>query len=222
MKTFRIAQYAVLTAATFLVGCAAPTPRADACGDLLSPVVTNSCVVVKGALWRGAKPDASAASELVNLGVRTVVNLELLHDDQSAFRDSRPTVNQLQTVRYFRVRDWEPNVVIAPALLDGHVAEFIAITRTQPQPIYVHCRSGQNRTGVMIAAYRILEQNVSVDAAIVEMERYQGFWFKDDAEYLRQLDGQRRERLKALVAKKVTELRPTATLDCTKEGCIAR
>jgi len=30
--------------------------------------------------------------------------------------------------------------------LDDHVAHFLAVVDKQPKPVYVHCRSGQNRT----------------------------------------------------------------------------
>jgi len=205
--------------AAFLLGCAAPLARADACGNPLSSQIANSCVVSKDVLWRGAKPDVAAATELVNRGVRTVVNLELAHDDREAFRDARPSVSQPQEIEYFRIRDWEPNVVLASGLLDRHVAEFIAITRSQPKPIYVHCRSGQNRTGVMVAAYRVLEENQPIDSAVAEMAGYQGIWFKEDAEYIRQLAGERAARLRAMAAERVKTLRAQTHLICTSAGC---
>jgi hypothetical protein len=205
--------------AAFLLGCATPLARADACGNPLSSQVANSCVVSKDVLWRGAKPDVAAATELVNRGVRTVVNLELAHDDREAFRDARPSVSQPQGIEYFRIRDWEPNVVLASGLLDRHVAEFIAITRSQPKPIYVHCRSGQNRTGVMVAAYRVLEEGRPIDSAVAEMEGHQGIWFKEDAEYIRQLAGERAARLRAMAAERVENLRAQTHLICTSAGC---
>jgi hypothetical protein len=208
--------------AAFLLGCATPLPRADACGNPLSTQIANSCVVRKDVLWRGAKPDVVAATELVNRGVRTVVNLELAHDDRDAFRDARPSVSQPLGIEYFRIRDWEPNVVLAPGLLDRHVAEFIAITRGQPKPIYVHCRSGQNRTGVMVAAYRVLEESQPIDSAVAEMAGYQGIWFKEDAEYIRQLVGERAARLRAMAAERVENVRAEAHLLCTSAGCRPR
>lgn len=209
-----------VAATTLLLGCASPAPRGDACDMPLHAQVMNACVVRKDVLWRGAKPDQVAAADLLDLGVRTVVNLELLHDDRDAFRDARPHLSQPLKVDYFRIREWEPNVILNPDVLDRHVAEFLAITRTQPQPIYVHCRSGQNRTGVMIAAYRVLEENQSVERAIAEMERYQGFWFKEDATYIRQLVGERAEKLRTMTAASVAALRPEAHLLCTSAGCV--
>ena len=156
------------------------------------------------------------------MGVRTIVNLELLHDDLDAFRNARPPDALPTTIDYFRIRDWEPNVVIAPALLDSHVADFIAIVNTQARPIYVHCRSGQNRTGVMVAAYRVLVENESIQSAIDEMQRYQGVWFKQDAEYLRSLNGEHRAGVQAMIASRMGQVQPESRLACSQSGCIAR
>jgi hypothetical protein len=205
-----------------LFGSAALQARAEACKDPLSARIANSCIVSKDTLWRGAKPDEAAATELVNRGVRTVVNLELAHDDRDAFRESRPAISEPLEIGYFRIREWEPNVVLAADRLDRHVAEFIAITRSQPKPIYVHCRSGQNRTGVMVAAYRVLEEMQPIDSAVAEMGGFQGIWFKQDAAYIRQLVGERATRLQAMADERVAALRAEATLLCSSAGCRTR
>lgn len=203
---FLLLGFAVLTA------CAAPTPQADACTTTLSQAIPNSCVVTDGVLWRGSKPNEQGASALIGLGVKTVVNLELLHDDMAAFQGALPAAAPAHVINYFRIHEWEPNVYVAPAVLDDHVAEFLAIMRTQAKPVYVHCRSGQNRTGVMVAAYRIFEEGMPVDPAIDEMRKFRGVWFAQDATYLRGLAQDRRDQLLQRVAQKEHELKPDAQL----------
>ena len=205
--------------ATLLFGCATPKPLADACSSPLTAAIANSCVVTPDVLWRGAKPDVSGATALISRGVKTVVNLELLHDDLDAFHKAKPSTVPFPSIDYFRIRDWEPNVVIAPSLLDSHLADFIAIAKTQAKPIYVHCRSGQNRTGVMIAAYRVFLEGVSIESAITEMKKYQGVWFKQDAEYIRSLTGEHRVRIEKMAEARIGQIRPEAHLECTATGC---
>lgn len=200
--------------------CAGPSAHPDACKLALTPDVTNACVVSDGVLWRGGKPNSQGALALMNKGVGTVVNLEMLHSDKDAFRQAKGAPSR--SVDYFEVPEWEPNVVIAPGRVDDSVAEFIAIVRTQPRPVYVHCRSGQNRTGVMVAAYRILEEGVPVESAIEEMGRFNGVWFSLDAAYLRGLSAERAAQVKALADRKQAGLRRAARFDCGEQGCVLK
>ena len=210
------------TALALITGCAGPAAQDDACTSPLTDTVLNACVVTKDALWRGGKPSAEGASALIAGGVRSIVNLEMLHDDLDALTQARPALSAPQAVDYFRIRAWEPNVLIAPALLDSHIAEFLAITRTQAKPIYVHCRSGQNRTGVMVAAYRIMEEGVSPEVAISEMEKYQGIWFDQYADYLRELHGPRRARIESMIPAFASAVKQDAKLVCSSGGCVRK
>ena len=202
------------------VGGAAKAEQIDACSSPLSDAIANSCVVSLGTLWRGSKPDSVGAAALLSLGVKTVINLELLHDDTEAFQLARPSSVLFDKLYYFRIHEWEPNVVVAPSVLDAHVAEFLAIVKTQPKPLYVHCRSGQNRTGVMVAAYRVLLEGWCTESAVVEMGRYKGIWFKQDAEYINSLTGQHRATVESAIQSKLKNVRPKVSWDCSVQGCI--
>lgn len=203
-----------------LFGCAGLRNKdvVVACGTPLDPRVANSCVVAPQALWRGGKPDAVAAAALVELDVKTVVNLELAHDDQKSFQEAAFSLTGRREIDYFRIRDWEPLTVLAPDAVDDHVAHFLAITRRQPKPIYVHCRSGQNRTGVMIAAYRVFG-GMSAEDAIAEMERYKGVWFDADAKYIRSLTPERRANIEKQIETWIPRLRREAQFVCADGRC---
>jgi protein tyrosine/serine phosphatase len=194
------------------------------CDNPLDANIKNSCIV-NDTLWRGAKPDALAATTLIARGVKTVVNLELLHDDLDAFsikngaKVDAITSNPLtQTIQYFRIRDWEPIVAISHRAVDKHVAEFIAITRTQPAPIYVHCRSGRNRTGVMVAAYKVFN-GTPIEEAVADMKRFKGEWFKYDAKYIRTLTPARLAALEKKVSAAQKSLEKEAEISCSEATC---
>ena len=53
---------------------------------------------------------------------------------------------------------------------DEDVISFLKIVRNPAnQPVLLHCKHGADRTGMMVAIYRIVEQGWSKEAAIAEM-----------------------------------------------------
>ena len=195
------------------------TTIAGACAQSLDVGIINSCVVAAGKLWRGAAPTVEGAATLANLGVKSIVNLELIFDDRGTFESSKPAVSLTTEIQYFRLRDWEPLVVLAPSILDETVAKFIALTRSAPLPLYVHCRSGQNRTGVMVAAYRVFN-GMPIEEAIAEMGRYKGIWFDSDAVYIRTLTADRRALLEPKINAAITSMSRYALIKCAQGACV--
>lgn len=214
------------------------TAAPDACSSTLNSPIKNFCEVSKGTLWRGAKPDEQGAAWLIENGVNTVVNLELLNDDRATLTgvqlekqlDDRDTLSHtllkepaVQDIHYYRVRDWEPLVVVASWLTDDRVAQFLAVASQAPKPLYVHCRSGQNRTGVMVAAYRVIvegnDQEAAIESAVAEMQRYRGFWFESDAAYIRSLTRERRAEIRKKMNEWIPRIKREALIHCQQGKC---
>jgi protein tyrosine/serine phosphatase len=191
-----------------------------ACSNNLNATIQNFCVVTPNVLWRGGKPDKDDAAWLIQRGVRTIVNLELIHDDKSAFDQAKAADTNTHEVGYFRIYDWEPLRIFAPSVVDDHVAHFLAIVSQQPKPVYVHCRYGMNRTGVMVAAYRILIERVSDEEAIEEMQRYKGIWLEADVKYIRGLLPELRKEIRRKVMEWIPKLKKDAQIVCKKGTCI--
>jgi hypothetical protein len=199
------------------IGAGAAQAQPDTCKDVLDARVPNSCVVAADTLWRGAKPDAAAATALLEAGVKTVVNLEWGHHDKAAFGAAKPDA-AVAEVQYFRLPDFEPLVKFYPAKVDQHVARFIALTRSQPKPLYVHCRSGENRTGVMVAAWRIFNGTSMADA-VAEMRRFKGIWSDADAKYLQTLTAEKRAAMEPAIALWQAKDKRDARIVCQAAGC---
>ncbi len=195
-----------------------PKPLPKALVNSLSSTIINSCIVSPNRLWRGGSVDALGAQALVDLGVKTVVNLQFLHDDLDEFKTTHAKIDS--QIQYFQIQAWEPFVVIAPQRLDDQIAEFIAIAKTQPLPLYVHCRSGQNRTGVMVAAYRVLVENMAIEAAVAEMGQFQGVWFKLYAQSIRGLTGERRATIERMAQQFEGTSKREALLQLSPAGCV--
>lgn len=211
----------VMAAALFLTGCSVAYVKApDSCRSSLDSPISRFCQVKQNVLWRGAKPDQEGIAWLIEHGVRTIVNLELMHDDLSLIEKVDLTTPKTFKIAYVRVKDWEPLPVLAPSVEDEHLVHFLAIA-SQPayQPVYVHCRSGQNRTGVMVAVFQIIiEGNPNIDAVIEEMMTYRGFWSDVDAEYLRDLALRRSDILRK-ISETISRLETPAQIICKDRKC---
>ena len=116
---------------------------------------------VSETLYRGAQPSPEGFCTLHRLGVRTIVNLRLNHSDLDEL-DESGLGRDAFTYETIRMAAW-----------DADEAEVLAFLRTviKPEnaPVFVHCRNGSDRTGTMVAAYRVVVQGWSKEAAIREM-----------------------------------------------------
>ena len=119
---------------------------------------------VSSTLYRGAEPTREGIAALAALGVRTVINLEICNLFEG-FLARCAGMNY----QHIPCKPWHPE--------DEDVAAFLAtVTDPDCQPVFVHCRQGADRTGMMVAAYRIVVQGWTKADAIIEMA-YGGFGF---------------------------------------------
>jgi len=218
------ARTAPLHAATTLALCClggcvyfAKHTSEGACRDNLGSPIRNFCVEAPS-VWRGERPSRDDASWLLHHGVRTVVNLEVFISDRVAFDHARAPPGA-RPVQYYHVPDFEPVHLVNWSLLDSHVAQFIAIVKRAPKPVYVHCMDGLDRTGVLIAAYRVLVEDVDSESAIAEVRRYGTPWIRVDAAYIRSLSGERRDAILHLAGEREARLKPTALISCNEGTC---
>jgi len=115
-------------------------------------------------LYRGGRPTEEGLACLAKMGVTIVISLE------GKYKDLRKPVERLgmQYVSMF----WECSF---PE--DKTFAKFLQLLRDNPgKKVFVYCHYGDDRTSMMIAAYRIAEQNWSAKEAKEEMKAF-GFDF---------------------------------------------
>ena len=141
-------------------------------------------------LWRGARPTPQQAQWLVEQGIKSVINLELGQEDKASFG------MLLRQLEYRHLPDWEPIATFDPSREDQHIKDFLAAVKELPKPVYVHCRDGQNRTGLAVAAYRLVVKDELLASVLADMENYKGLWGVPDAAYVTSLS----ERIAEFVA----------------------
>ncbi len=135
-------------------------------------------------LYRGAQPEPEGFAQLRRLGIKTVISLRSFHSDRDACAATGLDYLQIDE------KAWHAE--------DEDLVTFLRAT-TDParQPVFVHCQHGADRTGTMIAAYRIVIQGWSKDQAIAEMTQggygFHPLW-TNLVQYIRKLDTDRIRR----------------------------
>ena len=129
-------------------------------------------------LFRGAQPGSSGLTRLHQLGVKTVVNLR--DDDERASGEELPAKSA--GLQYFNI----PLSGLARPH-DEQVRRVLAIIYApENQPVFVHCRRGADRTGTIIAIYRMEHDGWTAEKAEAEANRFgMGFWQRDMKGYIR-------------------------------------
>jgi hypothetical protein len=137
-----------------------PAERAEVIGKDLIPEFGE----VTPTLYRGAQPKKGGFEALAKMGVKIVVDL------RGDRKSEREEVTRLG-MQYVPMH-WECSFP-----KDKTFAGFLTLIQQNPgKKIFIHCRVGDDRTGMMIAAYRMAEEDWSAKRAMEEMVNY-GFGF---------------------------------------------
>jgi protein tyrosine/serine phosphatase len=106
-------------------------------------------------LYRSAQPSSKAMEEYEHFGIKTVLDLRRMHNDKDIVQNTNLILLNVP------MHAWH--------IEDEDVVQALSYIRTAKKPILVHCRYGADRTGVIIAMYRIMEEGWSKEDAIKEM-----------------------------------------------------
>ena len=136
-----------------------PPERHPAAMDELVPIdgcgLRRAYKVCEG-FYRGGRLSPEGAAYLKSIGVKTVISLRMVGNDECFIREAGLNYVHIS----FKV--WRPN--------DEQVVQFLQVA-TDPncQPVYVYCNRGAERTGMMSAIYRTVVCGWSREEALQEM-----------------------------------------------------
>jgi tyrosine-protein phosphatase SIW14 len=119
---------------------------------------------VNGKLYRGAQPSVGGLRRLSELGIKTIVNLRGKGESVSSEEKEARALG----LRFFNVPFGS-----ASRPRDADMKLVLSIINTpEYQPIFVHCKQGADRTGTVIAIYRITHDGWTDEQAKAEANHY--------------------------------------------------
>jgi len=137
---------------------------------------------VSSRIFRGSQPDLSAFPRIAALGIRTVVSLRF--EEESQDEQSAAIAAGLNYVRIGLRGLGRPDDEAIRRVLE-------TITAEKNQPVLVHCKRGSDRTGVVVACYRIGYEGWSAEKALAEAEAYGlGWWQRSMKRFIRESRGE--------------------------------
>jgi protein tyrosine phosphatase (PTP) superfamily phosphohydrolase (DUF442 family) len=157
-----------------------PSVRRSAYGEKLKFSGLPNGGKINDSLFRGAQPRAEGLKKLKNMGVTTIVDLRGEDPDRISWERRQAESLGIRFVS-IPVSGWAP-----PS--NDQVALFLALFRSNPkEKVFVHCRFGDDRTGVFVAAYRMAYDGWPAEQAMNEMYffGFNGLWHPSMKTFIR-------------------------------------
>lgn len=133
---------------------------------------------INDSVYRSEQPSRRGFVLLEEMGLKTILNLRRLKDDN---RKARNTDLKLLHIR-----------LRTKAITEDDILNALRVIQNAEKPLLIHCWHGSDRTGVITAAYRIVFENWPKHAAIGELRKpqfgYHEKWYPHLITLLENLD----------------------------------
>lgn len=123
---------------------------------------------VNAHLYRGGQPTDAAWSGLAKLGVTTVIDLRQT-SEHSTVAEAKAVESAGMRYRNFPMDGFD----MPQAESIARILEAMPATET----VFIHCKRGKDRTGTVVAAYRMEREGWKNDRALAEAEACGMQWF---------------------------------------------
>lgn len=114
----------------------------------------SNCYQVSPDFYRSAQISGKSSKELQELGVHSVLNLRRWFNDNQELKSTEIAALHLP--------------ILTKKMDEADVLEALKLIDKAEKPVLVHCLHGSDRTGVIVAAYRMVFENWEKSAAIDE------------------------------------------------------
>lgn len=133
---------------------------------------------VSESFHRSEQPKKKGFTFLQNQGFNTIINLREKQNDLKYAKGQ----NFIHV--HYPIITWRLN--------ESDILNVMQIIKDSSGKVLIHCKHGSDRTGCMVAAYRLVFQGWSKERALAELRReefgYHEFWFPDIVELIQELN----------------------------------
>jgi protein tyrosine/serine phosphatase len=119
-------------------------------------------------LYRGGQPKKGGIEQLSELGIKTIINLRG-EDEQTRAEEAEAKAANLS---YF-------NIPMPGLSRPAHeqVSRVMTIIQAEENwPVFIHCKRGSDRTGTIVAIYRISQDKWTASEAMSEAKSFGLSW----------------------------------------------
>lgn len=117
-------------------------------------------------LYRSEQPTKAGMQALEKLGIKSIVNVRNILNDRSEGKSTNLTLYKKS------INTW--------TIKYSEVVDALKLIQKAPKPTLIHYKHGSDRTGCIVAAYRIVFMNWTKEEAIREFQ-LGGFGYHADA-----------------------------------------
>ena len=121
-------------------------------------------------LYRGGQPKSGGVKKLAEIGIKTIINLrgtdELTRAEEAEAKAAG--------IVYFNIP--MPGLSRPTHEQISRVMEIVG--NQESGPVFIHCKRGSDRTGTVVAVYRISRDGWTADKALTEAKRFGLSWME--------------------------------------------